>query len=396
MSASPPPPLTSTDDLFRPAQAGDFFPWRDELPPGTHIPLTCAELSRLAYAPRVVIQHTLESLGWELEQSLHGAKFLPGQADTEGFVTRSCDGGARFVVFRGTDSGSVDDLLTDLNAIPRLWRGRHTVHRGFADEYDSLCDPLTLWGGGSPELVLTGHSLGGALATLALDDLPGSRLVTFGAPRVGDRSFVESLRATSVERYVHCCDLVPRVPLASLSRESLIGFLRRFSDGLSDGELWAPRLWQLAEKLDPSAFLHAQAAHWLGTDPPEYHHPGRLLYLTSVGELVVEPEESLLLDDQRRARGAYRQSLAGRLPDTALLRGIWRSARQAAALLPRGDWARARRQLGDIVRELAESNPLKLVLIRDFADHAPRHYVRAILDLALHVARRSTNSETGR
>ena len=386
-----PPQLTSTDDLFRPAQSGDFFPWRDELPLEQHIPLTCAELSRLAYAPRQIIEATLQSLDWQLDRTLHGARFLPGQADTEGFVARPRAGGPRFVVFRGTDSGSVDDLLTDLNAIPRRWRGRHTVHRGFADEYDALCAPLQQLAGGSPDLILTGHSLGGALATLALDDLPGSRLLTWGAPRVGDRQFVESLRAASIERHVHCCDLVPRVPLESLSRESLVGFLRRFGEGLRKEDQGDPRLWQLAEKLDPSAFLHAQATHWLGRPPPEYHHPGRLKYLTSTGELQLEPEESVMREDQRRGRVAFREALAGVLPDSALFMGVWKSVRQALRSLPRGDWSGARGHLVRMVRELAESNPLKLVLIRDFADHAPCHYVRT----ALHLARRRAHPETG-
>lgn len=382
-----PPPLTSTDDLFRPAQAGQFFPWRDELPPGQHIPLTCAELSRLAYAPRQVIEATLETLDWKLECLLHGQRFLPGQADTEGFVTCPRGGGPRFVVFRGTDSGSVDDLLTDLNAVPRRWRDRHTVHRGFADEYDSLCAPLQQLAGGSADLVLTGHSLGGALATLALDDLPGSRLVTWGAPRVGDRPFVDSLQAASIERYVHCCDLVARVPLVSLSQESLVGFLRRFGEGLREEGQAAPRLWQLAEKLDPSAFLEAQAAHWLGGPPPAYQHPARLHYLTSTGTLEIEPHESVVREDQRRGRAAFRLAVKERLPDAALVRGIWKSASQALWSLPRGDWSGARGHLVRTVRELAESNPLQLVLIRDFADHAPCHYVRALL----HITRREAH-----
>lgn len=376
-----PHPLTSTDDLFRPAQAGQFFPWRDELPLDQHIPLTCAELSRLAYAPRHVIEATLVSLDWDLECFLQGQRFLPGQADTEGFVAHPRGGGPRFVVFRGTDSGSVDDLLTDLNAIPRRWRDRHTVHRGFADEYDSLCAPLERLGEGSPNLVLTGHSLGGALATLALADLPGSRLVTWGAPRVGDRLFAESLQASSIERYVHCCDVVARVPLASLSQESLVGFLRRFREGLRDEDQTAPRLWQLAERFDPSAFLESQAALWLGGPPPAYQHPGRLHYLTSAGALEIEPGESEVRDDQRRGRALFRTALKARLPNTNLAIGIWKGASQALWSLPRGDWSGAREQLVRTVRELAESNPLKLVLIRDFADHAPCHYVRALLRL---------------
>ncbi|MFN7806603.1 MAG: lipase family protein [Planctomycetaceae bacterium] len=390
MSGTSPAPLTSTDDLFRPAQSGNFFPWRDTLPLGQHIPLTCAELSRLAYAPRQVIEATLSSLDWDLECLLQGARFLPGQADTEGFVARPRAGGPRFVVFRGTDSGSVDDLLTDLNAIPRQWRGRHTVHRGFADEYDSLCGPLQHFRGGSGDLVLTGHSLGGALATLALDDLPSSRLLTWGAPRVGDQQFVDSLRAVSIERFVHCCDLVARVPLVSLSRESLVGFLRRCGEGLREEGQTAPRLWLWAEKIDPSPFLHAQATRWLGHAPPEYHHPGRLMYLTSQGTLQEEPDESAVREDQRRGREAFRHALKERLPDKTLAREIWKSARQALASLPRGDWTDARRRLVQTLRGLAESNPLELVLIRDFADHAPCHYVRTLL----HLTRRHALPET--
>ncbi|MFN9370395.1 MAG: lipase family protein [Planctomycetaceae bacterium] len=385
-----PVPLTSTDDMFRPAQAGRFFPWRDELPLAAHIPLTCAELSRLAYASRPVIEATLASLDWNLECFLHGKRFLPGQADTEGFVASPRGSGPRFVVFRGTDSGSVDDLLTDLNAIPRRWRDRHTVHRGFADEYDSLCAPLQALGAGAPDLVLTGHSLGGALATLALHDLPGSRLVTWGAPRVGDRSFVDSLQAASIERYVHCCDLVARVPLASLSQESLVGFLRRFGEGLRDEGQTAPLLWELAEKLDPSAFLESQAAHWLGGPTPTYQHPGRLHYLTATGALEIEPDEGVVRDDQQQGRKAFRLALKGRLPDAALVREIWKTATQALWSLPRGDWTGARGQLVRTVRELAESNPLRHVLIRDFADHAPCHYVR----LLLHITRQQTDSAT--
>lgn len=389
MSVPPAAVLTTTDQLFRPARDNEFFPWRDELPPRRCLPLTCAELSRLAYASLETIGSTLEAIGWRLEETLHGARFLPGQSDTDGFITQPREGGPRCIVFRGTDSGSVDDLLTDLNALPRSWDHGLVVHRGFADEYDSLRRPLQRLGPHPAGTILTGHSLGGALANLALHDLPGSRLLTWGAPRVGDPDFARSLPASTIERYVHACDLVPRVPLESLSRESLTSFLRRFADGLQDESDLAPRLWNLVEKLDPSAFLQWQAGKLLGRPLTEYRHAGPTIYLSCGGTMQVDPAESYLRSDQRFARDAYRRALADRFPASQLFDDFWQSLKQLGLSLPGRDLTDLRRELIDLVRSLAETNPLRIVLLRDFADHAPCHYVRALWNQAREEAQRT-------
>lgn len=79
-------------------------------------------------------------------------------------------------------------------------------------------------GGGAWTLLFTGHSLGGALATLCsyelahleLADAPVERLVVynFGSPRVGSGAFAAHFDASLPDawRVVNAADLVPRVP----------------------------------------------------------------------------------------------------------------------------------------------------------------------------------------
>lgn len=74
-------------------------------------------------------------------------------------------------------------------------------------------------------VLLTGHSLGGALAILCMLDLRltfGSRisfepLYTYGIPRVGNADFAKYCASTEVPifRVVHYRDPVPRLPLPS-------------------------------------------------------------------------------------------------------------------------------------------------------------------------------------
>ena len=108
------------------------------------------------------------------------------------------------------------------------------VHRGFLDAYMSV--RTKLWGkilenvlrvGGSGRIICCGHSLGGALATLACLDL-SCRLdpedavklccVTFGAPQVGDGLFVAAFdqRIPLSLRVVTTYDPVPKVLSAQL------------------------------------------------------------------------------------------------------------------------------------------------------------------------------------
>ena len=59
---------------------------------------------------------------------------------------------------------------------------------------------------------LFGGVLGGALAAVLASIRRPAEVVTFGAPRVGDADFIESLEGLPVQRFENACDLVPGLP----------------------------------------------------------------------------------------------------------------------------------------------------------------------------------------
>ncbi len=145
---------------------------------------------------------------WELRAALRGD--LPGLGaltDTEVIVARNVDTDDLVVSFRGTEFSNPLDVLTDLNAIPVPWvlpDGRtvsNAVHGGFAGAYVAVRDQLMSVlrqeqraSGDGTRVYFTGHSLGGALATIGSIDLVDDLMrlgyqrtevvtYTYGAPR---------------------------------------------------------------------------------------------------------------------------------------------------------------------------------------------------------------------
>jgi hypothetical protein len=120
------------------------------------------------------------------------------------------------VAFRGT--ATVGGWEEDLNTAPVLTWYPGLVHAGFY-QADQNC-AILLDGNVPPEkpVLFTGHSLGGALATLAsyrylrrsYHVLP---VYTFGCPRVGNPRFVNAMSELSLFRVTYAGDPVPHVPL---------------------------------------------------------------------------------------------------------------------------------------------------------------------------------------
>ncbi|GAW06407.1 alpha beta-hydrolase [Lentinula edodes] len=155
----------------------------------------------------------------------------------EGFVARDVHRKELVVALRG--SASVADVLLDtqVQLVPLVSPGVSIphdvqVHAGFLTAWNSvgvqvlaiLAEQLVLHGD-IKTIVTSGHSLGGALATLsaisANQRFPQCRVITYsyGAPRTGNKAFAEFVNKSLGEnafRVVHTHDGVPTMIPQSL------------------------------------------------------------------------------------------------------------------------------------------------------------------------------------
>ncbi|XP_059592930.1 uncharacterized protein LOC100249309 isoform X2 [Vitis vinifera] len=166
--------------------------------------------------------------------------------DTQVAIWRDSARRRLVVAFRGTEQARWKDLRTDLMLVPaglnpeRIggdFKQEIQVHSGFLSAYDSvrtriisLIKLLVGYIDDGREMQLkwhvyvTGHSLGGALATLLALELSSSQLAkrgvisvtmyNFGSPRVGNKRFAEvyNEKVKDSWRVVNHRDIIPTVP----------------------------------------------------------------------------------------------------------------------------------------------------------------------------------------
>lgn len=177
-----------------------------------------------------------------------------GNKGTQGFFAHRSD--FAVLAFRGTEKDDWTDLAADLVIWPVVKivdqhsgsaatdHAEPVVHRGFQQSLNEVWNDanqkLTDYRGRTQnEIFFTGHSLGAALATLAISRFTGGNasLYTFGSPRCGNAAFAAKVRdraALGEYRFVDNCDLVTRVPPASFGFSHGIGSLYRLDQ---DGKL---------------------------------------------------------------------------------------------------------------------------------------------------------------
>jgi triacylglycerol lipase len=137
------------------------------------------------------------------------------------------DDRAIVVAFRGTEMKKMQDWMTDLKANLKPECGGK-VHKGFQDAIDHIWEQLLVtilqFRQQDQRVFLVGHSLGGALATLASVRLmrahqPVAALYTYGSPRVGDRDFRAEFNGLLLDRafrFINDEDGVARLPMKML------------------------------------------------------------------------------------------------------------------------------------------------------------------------------------
>ena len=117
------------------------------------------------------------------------------------------------VAFRGTEPNEFNDIKADLKAYHK-----DGFHGGFYNEYKKLQSDILdrlnkLQRAMDRPIYITGHSLGGAMATVAAYHMPyASGLYTFGSPRAVS---IFNKRKLKVPHYrtVNNNDIVPKVPM---------------------------------------------------------------------------------------------------------------------------------------------------------------------------------------
>lgn len=151
-----------------------------------------------------------------------------GFTDTQVAILNQLNSDRLYIVFRGSDKSV--DWINNFEFRQQIYPygdGNTEVqfHRGFMMAYfavrKQLLEAMDKFVG--QRVIVTGHSLGGALATIAALDIQYNlgqqrdlsfEVYTFGSPRVGNQAMVDSYngRIPYSYRFVNGWDVVTRIP----------------------------------------------------------------------------------------------------------------------------------------------------------------------------------------
>lgn len=180
------------------------------------VPEEVLSVTALSYCPRSAI-----------ESSTFSIYDPPSKASTQVVVESDTTEDRILVAFRGTTQ-SISQWASNLEVKYDKWtEGR--VHTGFLKRYIEIRDETIRFIKNSrkqlrdADLIITGHSMGGAVATLFSSmlvslkepDLYPHAVYTFGSPRVGDSrfsKFVDRQLGDRLVRITNEFDMVPDLP----------------------------------------------------------------------------------------------------------------------------------------------------------------------------------------
>lgn len=170
----------------------------------------CYEMSQLAgiaYLDGKAAKKLYKKMGW------NGHKFIEVKGAQCHVIWDSKE---MAICFRGTEPDEFSDIKADLNAWPDTAHNGHgKVHNGFQEEINKIWHNIleVMEAQKCYHLYICGHSLGGAMATIAASRLGDkvSALYTYGSPRSGNSQWTKSIQCPHY-RHVNNNDIVPKVP----------------------------------------------------------------------------------------------------------------------------------------------------------------------------------------
>ena len=178
---------------------------------------SCCLLSDAAYLPKELIGHKLIE-EWGMTSV---SPFANNNA--RGFVASSEE--ITVVAFTGSEFDiELWQENIDAQFSPGPFQSEDRVHRGFnlgiSDIRDELISKVEKIGNKNSKLIITGHSLGGAIANIFAahmfyNEIKPHAVYTFGSPRVGCKKFRQLYDYISKGRsfrVVNRHDVVPRTP----------------------------------------------------------------------------------------------------------------------------------------------------------------------------------------
>jgi len=189
----------------------------------------------------------------------------------------------RFMVlaFRGTEATSIKDIKADAKAKSTQCETGGRIHVGFKEAFEEVAldiqKKLNEDEFQKMPLFITGHSLGGALATIAAKKLSHkggiAACYTFGSPRVGDEEWIARIK-TPVYRLVNAADCVTMLPPGT-ETITVMGWIFQFIPWVGE----ALSSWLLSKF---GGYLHGGYMRYLTNCRSGQYHNVKLLYSVSI------------------------------------------------------------------------------------------------------------------